>query len=170
MLETLLIGGIAVGLGRGADGRWSWTKERAEHRLRSAADRLAPWLDRVRAALPGTLDRCLDDVRSLAVDLVGALDPKTRRVVRQRIGPLIEPPTRPAEPVAPRPDRHALEYGPRRPDPRAAGATGALRALQDRYLEGAISLDQYRREVRRLRAEPLPAEPLPAEPLRAEPT
>lgn len=192
MLEFLLIGGVAVGLGRETDGRWSWTRERARTRLQDGAERLAPWLARIRAALPGILDRCIADVRSLTIDLLGTLDPKTRRVVRERIGALLEPPVRPpgsrtglsrggagaADPRSPAPPsrvpgaasdppasdvpgdgtrRHDIPGSADEPEAGPAAlsaATAALRALQRRYLEGSISLDQYRREARRVRAEP----------------
>lgn len=158
MFELIVIAVIGIGLYRRRGQRWEWSRarlERAISDLRTDGERTVA---RTRRSLPQLLDQCLADVRSLVSDTLGVLEPRARKRLERK-----------ARSLASRARRHAPTTQPLQAASAGGGvvpggasiasgapaaqADPAYRGLQRRYLEGAISLQQYMKEARRLQDE-----------------
>lgn len=153
MAELIILLVIVVGLCRRRGQPWEWSRARLRRAAKAAGQRGEGVLGRTLGSLPGVLGQCIEDMRALLADLLGIIDPKARRRIARETRSLLA--------NAPGRARH-LRAGARAPlmasgpASAAAGAaqgdagTAAFARLQRRYLEGAISLDEYMKESRRL--------------------
>lgn len=164
MIEILVLLAIVLAFAHRPGEPWGRTTDRLGGWAAAAGNKLEAWLARARDQAPGVLGQCLGDLDDLRDDLLGALGPSLRGTVESRWPKLAEgrrpdPAGRGAQPVRP----ETAEPSPLPPTTGLAeGAAARLRAsgaealgrLQQRYVEGAISLDQYTSEVARLRTRP----------------
>lgn len=163
MIEILVLLAIVLAFAHRPGEPWGRTTDRLGGWAAAAGNKLEAWLARARDQAPGVLGQCLGDLDDLRDDLLGALGPSLRGTVESRWPKLAEgrrpgpagwgeQPVGPetAEPLPP-PTAGLAEGAAARL--RASGAE-ALGRLQQRYVEGAISLDQYTSEVARLRTRP----------------
>ncbi len=164
MIEILVLLAIVLAFAHRPGEPWGRTTDRLGGWAAAAGNMLEAWLARARDQAPGVLGQCLGDLDDLRDDLLGALGPSLRGTVESRWPKLAEgrrpgPAGRSEQPVEP----ETAEPSPLPPTAGLAeGAAARLRAsgaealgrLQQRYVEGAISLDQYTSEVARLRTRP----------------
>ncbi len=164
MIEILVLLAIVLAFAHRPGEPWGRTTDRLGGWAAAAGNKLEAWLARARDQAPGVLGQCLGDLDDLRDDLLGALGPSLRGTVESRWPKLAEgrrpgPAGRSEQPVGP----ETAEPSPLPPTAGLAeGAAARLRAsgaealgrLQQRYVEGAISLDQYTSEVARLRTRP----------------
>ncbi len=164
MIEILVLLAIVLAFAHRPGKPWGRTTDRLGGWAAAAGNKLEAWLARARDQAPGVLGQCLGDLDDLRDDLLGALGPSLRGTVESRWPKLAEgrrpgPAGRSEQPVEP----ETAEPSPLPPTAGLAeGAAARLRAsgaealgrLQQRYVEGAISLDQYTSEVARLRTRP----------------
>lgn len=151
MLEIVLLAVIVVGLYRRGGERWEWNRARLHRAFTDLGYEGERAVASVRRAGPGVITQCVADMRSLGQDMVAVLDPKTRRRLE-----------RGARRLAARSARHrstagevgALTAGgPVSSGGSVAQADPAFARLQQRYLEGGISLDEYVAQAGQLRGE-----------------
>ncbi|MDX1577369.1 MAG: hypothetical protein R3266_02750, partial [Gemmatimonadota bacterium] len=79
MFELIVLLVIGVGLYGRRDGRWEWSRERLRTTLHRLHDDGSRAIACARAALPGLLGRCREDVRDLVADGAAWLPPSARK-------------------------------------------------------------------------------------------
>ena len=154
MAELIILLVIGVGLCRRRGQPWEWSRARLDEALRSGAGRGERLAGRALRSLPGVLGQCVSDVRSLVDDMLGILDPKARtRIAKQTRSLLAGAPERARRLAGPAAGAPLVARG-RATASIAAGSgeagAAAFARLQRRYLDGAISLEEYVTESRRL--------------------
>ncbi len=149
MLEIVLLTVIVVGLYRKRGERWEWNRVRVGRAFGDLSDEGERVLQRAHRAGPGMLSQCIADVQSLGGDLVSVLHPSAQRRIQQGTRKLI---ARRQRLAAPPTDFGAVAAGSG-----VVGADPEYARLQQRYLEGGISLDQYVEEANRLHVEETPS-------------
>lgn len=154
MAELIILLVIAVGLCRRRGQPWEWSRERLKTAAGHAADRGEGLLERAVRATPGVVGQCIADVRSLIRDMLGIIDPKARRrIARETRSLLSGAPERARRLTTPAAGSPLMAAGPSSAPVTASSddpGAAAFARLQRRYLEGAISLDEYMTESRRL--------------------
>ncbi len=155
MAELIILMVICVGLCGRRGTRWEWSRDRLVAALGSAAEGGERLLGRARRSLPGIVGQCLEDVHGLFDDMLGILDPGARsRIAKGTRSFLADAPGR-ARRLAGRPVAGSRLAGTGPTSAALAGGRGeasasAFACLQRRYLDGAISLEEYITESRRL--------------------
>jgi len=141
MAGLILLVVVAVGLYRRGGRRFEWSRAS----LRGAAAGLSRSCERLVHAvlrrLPEVSGQCFADMRALVDDLLGLIDPNARKRIEER-----------ARGMMARAERGANIGQAGSARLAAAGQSGVrrYRHLQDRYLEGSITLDRYVEEAQRL--------------------
>lgn len=161
LVEILVLAVIAIGLVRRRGEPWEFSRRRVAHAVDRISDAGGTAVGRARRTLPELLAVCSADVRSLLGDVAGVLQPRARRRIEDGARGLLARRRRRKARRAPRFD--ALPAGvaiptdvPAERETVGGRAQRAYQNLQRRYLEGAISLDQYVDEAGRLRSDDPP--------------
>lgn len=152
MAELIILLVIAVGLCRRQGQPWEWSRARLRRAVETAAGRGEGVLGRGVRAAPGILGQCVEDVRSLIADMLGIIDPKARRRIARETRSFLSVAPRRARRLRKAAASPLMASGPASVARASSGESGAaaFARLQRRYLDGAISLDEYVTESRRL--------------------
>ncbi|MFV1986846.1 MAG: hypothetical protein ACC682_06175 [Gemmatimonadota bacterium] len=141
MVGLILLMVVTVGLYRRGGRRFEWSRaslRRATAGISRKGERLVSAALR---RLPAVSGQCLADMRGRVDDLLSLLHPNARKQIEER-----------ARGIMARAERGASIGQARSARLAAAGQSGVrrYRRLQQRYLEGSITLDRYVEEVQRL--------------------
>lgn len=153
MAELIILLVVCVGLCRRNGRGWEWSRRRLRLALGTAAQGGEATVARVRRSLPGLFAQCLRDVRSLVDDTLGILDPKARSRIAAGTRTFLASERARARRLTASSGRSRLATsGPGGSGPASPLEPGpsAFARLQRRYLDGAISLEEYIAESRRL--------------------
>lgn len=156
MAELVILLVICAGLCRRREERWEWSRARLAHAIDAMIDGARRLTARVRKALPGVVDQCVEDVGDLVGDVLGVVDPKARARIGRRARAFLAERSdgvrRPARPGRSAAKEAAAGGRSGAASDLAERASAAYARLQRRYLEGAINLEEYVSEASRLRA------------------
>jgi hypothetical protein len=142
MAELIVLAVICVGLYNRGGRKFEWSRRSLSHAARAVTTSAGPTLSRGLRNVPAIVGQCIIDMRSLFDDTLGLLDPKARRRIEER-----------ARGVLARAEHRANlgNAGGPRLAATAQPASSHYQTLQQRYLEGSITLDRYVEEAQRLR-------------------
>lgn len=153
MAELIILLVVVVGLCRRRGQPWEWSRERLRTAAGTAAGRGEDLLGRAVRATPGVVGQCIVDMRALIRDMLGIIDPKARRRIANETRSLLSAAPERARRLGRAAGSPLMASGPATaPVSAGSGDAGAaaFARLQRRYLDGAISLDEYMTESRRL--------------------
>lgn len=158
LVEILVLAVIAIGLIRRRGEHWEFSRQRVAHAVDRISDAGGTAVGRARRSLPELFAVCFADVRNLLEDVAGVLQPRARRRIEDGARGLLarkrRRKTRRARQLDALPAGAAIPAAlPAERETVSGRAQRAYQNLQRRYLEGAISLDQYVDEAGRLRSD-----------------
>lgn len=153
MAELIILLVIVVGLCRRRGQPWEWSRERLRSAAETAAGRGEGLVGHAVHATPGVVGQCIEDMRGLIRDMLGIIDPKARRRIASETRSILAGAPERARRLGRAAGSQLMTSGPASATVAAgSGDAGpaAFARLQRRYLDGAISLDEYMTESRRL--------------------
>lgn len=141
MAELFVLGVIAVGLYKRGGRRFEWSRRSLRQAAKGLLARGEGLFTRGLRQIPAIAGQCILDMRSLIDDTLGLIDPRARKRIEERArGVMSRAEVRTS--VGPAGGSRVAAVG-RSLDRR-------YQALQQRYLEGSITLERYMEEAQRL--------------------